>query len=226
MVFIAPVYLAFALPGLALSVWAQWRVKKTFNQYSKVGLSSHQTGADVAREILQKSGLDHVKVERVQGFLSDHYDPKAKVLRLSPQVYDGHSVAAAGVAAHEAGHAIQDQQNYVFLQARTAMVPAVKVSGIVGPLMFLVGWFVSLFLAWIGLWLFGLSVIFSLITLPVEIDASNRAKQLLTTQALAIPNDMVGVNSVLNAAAFTYVATSVQSIGQLLYYVTLLNLRK
>lgn len=224
--FIAPLYLAFTIPGLGLGVWAQWRVKKAFRTYSKVGLSNHQTGADVARDILQRSGLDHVKVERVRGFLTDHYDPKAKVLRLSPPVYDGRSVAAAGVAAHEAGHALQDQQGYVFLRARTAMVPAVKVSGFVGPLMFITGFFISILLAWIGLWLFGLSVVFSLLTLPVEIDASNRAKHLLSSQALALPHEMVGVNRVLNAAALTYVATSIQAIGQLLYYVTLLNARK
>jgi len=223
MFFFDPLYLLFALPGLLLGFWAQWQVKNSFKKYSRVGLSTRQTGAQIARRILQLSGIHHVKVERVGGFFSDHYDPREKVLRLSPDIYDSYSVTAAGVAAHEAGHALQDQQNYAPLQARTGIVPAVQIGGWVGPLMFMAGFFISPTLAWIGVLLFSLTVVFALVTLPVEFDASRRAKKLLSAQGIVIANEMVGVNTVLNAAALTYVAAAIQAIGQLLYYVVLLT---
>ena len=134
-----PLYLVFALPGLLLGFYAQMRVKSAFNQYSRVRSATGMTGAQAARRILDSSGLHTVAVERVNGFLSDHYDPRQKVLRLSPDVYDTPSLAAVGVAAHEAGHALQDQQHYAPLQLRSALVPSVQIGGWVGPLIFFLG---------------------------------------------------------------------------------------
>ncbi len=222
MFFFDPLYLLFAAPGLLLAFWAQSRVKVVFAEYSEVGLTRRQTGAQIARNILQRSGLNHVNVERTDSFLGDHYDPQSQVLRLSPKIYDGYSITAAGVAAHEAGHALQDQHNYAPLQLRTNIVPAVQVGGWVGPLMLMAGLFISPVLAWVGVLLFGLTVIFSLVTLPVEFDASKRARQLLSTEGIIVGNEMDGVNKVLNAAALTYVAAAIQAIGQLAYYVFML----
>lgn len=222
-------YLAVSIIPLILAFWAQWKVKSTFKQYSQVGTSRHLTGAQVARHILDTRGLHQVAVEQSHGFLSDHYDPRAKVLRLSPDVYDSTSIAAAGVAAHEAGHALQDQQNYMPLQLRSAIVPGVQIGSWLGPIIFMVGLMtqavvgtLGYWLAWFGLILFGATVVFALVTLPVEFDASNRAKQLLTSEGLLYGEEMNGVNSVLNAAALTYVAAAIQAIATLLYYALIL----
>jgi len=222
MFFFDPYYLLFALPGLLLGFYAQMRVRSSFNKYSKVHSATGITGAQAARRVLDSNGLQHVAVERVNGFLSDHYDPRGKVLRLSPQVYDTPSLAAVGVAAHEAGHAIQDQKNYAPLQLRSALVPGVQIGGWVGPLVFFAGLWFSTTLAWIGLILFGLTAIFALVTLPVEFDASRRAKALLTTNGILVPQELQGVNRVLDAAALTYVAAAIQSVMTLIYYAFIL----
>lgn len=222
MFFFDPMYLLFALPGLLLGFWAQMRVRSSFEKYSKVRSATGMTGAQAARRVLDANGLQHVDVERVNGFLSDHYDPRGKVLRLSPQVYDTPSLAAVGVAAHEAGHAIQDQKNYAPLQLRSALVPGVQIGGWVGPLIFFAGLFFSTTLAWIGLALFGLTAVFAVVTLPVEFDATRRAKALLTTTGILAPQEMQGVNRVLDAAALTYVAAAIQSIMTLAYYAFIL----
>ncbi len=227
MVYFDPMYLVFAMPALLLGFWAQWRVKSAFNKYSRVATASRATGGQVARLLLDSQGLSHIRVEKVSGFLSDHYDPKAKVLRLSPDVYDSPSVAAAGIAAHEMGHALQDAQNYAPLTIRTAMVPAVQVGSWLGPLIFMGGLLFSLTnLAWLGLILFGATALFALVTLPVEFDASSRAKKLLAGQGVLIGSEMEGVNRVLNAAAMTYVAGAIQAISTLLYYAWLLMGRR
>ncbi len=227
MFFFDPMYLVFAMPALLLGFWAQWKVKSAFNKYSRVATASRATGGQVARLLLDSQGLSHVRVEKVSGFLSDHYDPKAKVLRLSPDVYDSPSVAAAGIAAHEMGHALQDAQNYAPLTMRTAMVPAVQVGSWLGPLIFMGGLLFSLTnLAWLGLFLFGATALFALVTLPVEFDASSRAKKLLAGQGVLIGSEMEGVNRVLNAAAMTYVAGAIQAISTLLYYAWLLMGRR
>ncbi|MCB0061062.1 MAG: zinc metallopeptidase [Caldilineaceae bacterium] len=223
MFFFDPLYLLFALPGLLLGLWAQMRVRSSFEKYSKVRSATGMTGAQAARRVLDANGLQNVDVERVQGFLSDHYDPRGKVLRLSPQVYDTPSLAAVGVAAHEAGHAIQDQKNYAPLQLRSALVPGVQIGGWVGPLLFFAGLFFNTTLAWIGLGLFGLTAVFALVTLPVEFDASRRAKALLTTTGILAPQEMQGVNRVLDAAALTYVAAAIQAIMTLAYYAFILT---
>ena len=217
-----PLYLVFALPGLLLGLYAQARVRSAFAKYERVRSATGMTGAQAARRILDSNGLHNVAVERVNGFLSDHYDPRQKVLRLSPQVYDTPSLAAVGVAAHEAGHALQDQQHYAPLQLRSALVPSVQIGGWVGPLIFFIGLSLNTTVAWIGLILFGLTALFALVTLPVEFDATKRAKQLLVSQGILAPQEIQGVNRVLDAAALTYVAAAIQAIMTLAYYAFML----
>lgn len=220
-------YLVISLPALLLGLWAQFRVRAAFGKYSQVHTGSGLTGAGVARQILDTNGLNDVPVERVDGFLSDHYDPRHRVLRLSPAVYDGDSLSAAGVAAHEAGHALQHQQGYAMLKLRSAMVPAVQFGSWLGPIIFILGFFmagtIGTSLAWIGLGLFAAVALFAVVTLPVEFDASSRAKRLLVANNILFPSEMGGVNAVLNAAALTYVAAAIQAISTLLYYALLLT---
>ncbi|HEX8683599.1 MAG TPA: zinc metallopeptidase [Ardenticatenaceae bacterium] len=224
MFFFDPLYLVFALPALLLGMWAQFKVKSAFSKYSQVRTARGVTGAQVARYLLDSEGLNTVAVEETQGMLSDHYDPRGKVLRLSPEVYRGNSVAAAGIAAHEMGHALQDAQNYGFLGLRSAMVPSVQVGSWLGPLIFIggivIGW---TGLAWLGVILFGATAAFAFVTLPVEFDATSRAKRLLVERGILVEQEMAGVNGVLDAAALTYVAAALQAIGTLLYYVFLLT---
>lgn len=226
MFFMDPLYLLFALPALILSLWAQWRVRSAFNQYARVRTMSGATGAQAARRILDANGLHNVTVERVNGFLSDHYDPRSKTLRLSSDVYETPSLAAVGVAAHEAGHALQDKQNYAPLQLRSTMVPTVQIGSWMGPIIFFVGFLLSgtfgNAIAGLGLILFAATAVFALVTLPVEFDASKRAKQLLVSQGILGSQEIQGVNRVLDAAALTYVAAALQAIMTVLYYAFLL----
>ena len=224
MFYLDPLYLILALPGLLLGLWAQMRVKGTFNKYSKVRTASNLTGAEIARHLLDSQGLNDVRVEQTQGFLSDHYDPRTRVLRLSPDVYRTPSVAAAGVAAHEMGHALQHSAGYGPLQVRSAIVPVVQFGSSLAPILILVGFLLRFTaLAWVGVILFAGAVVFSLVTLPVEFDASRRAKALLTQGGIVSHEEAGGVNAVLNAAGWTYVAAAIAAIGQLLYYVLLLT---
>jgi Zn-dependent membrane protease YugP len=229
-VFFSPLYFIFALPALVLGLWAQWRVRSAFGKYSRVAAMSGMTGAQAARRILDTNGLQHIAVERVGGMLSDHYDPRSKTLRLSEQVYGTPSLAALGVAAHEAGHALQDKTNYAPLALRSAMVPTVQIGSWLGPIIFLVGLFMAgtfgTTLAWAGLIIFGATALFSIVTLPVEFDASKRAKELLVSTGILVPQELQGASSVLNAAALTYVAAALQAIMTLLYYATLLMGRR
>jgi hypothetical protein len=224
MFFFDPRWLIFALPGLFLGLWAQARVRGAFNKYQKVRTLRGLTGAQVARALLDEQGLSHVAIEETQGKLSDHYDPRSQVLRLSPEVYRSQSVAAAGIAAHELGHALQDSRGYTPLKLRSAIVPATQFGSMLAPWLFIAGWILNITaLAWVGVILFGIAVIFTLVTLPVEFDASKRAKKLLTSSGVLVGDEMEGVNKVLDAAALTYVAAAVSSIGQFLYYVMLLG---
>ena len=221
MFYFNPIYFLFVLPPLILGLWAQAKVKSAFKKYSKVRTSTGVTGAQAARRILDANGLQYVAVESVKGFLSDHYDPRSKTLRLSPQVYQGATLASVGVAAHEAGHALQDQEAYSMLRLRSAMVPAVQFGSWLGPIIFFAGLFIASAigegLAWFGLAIFGVTALFTIITLPVEFDASKRAKQLLVSQGILVPAEMDGVNKVLDAAAWTYVAAALQAIATMLY---------
>jgi Zn-dependent membrane protease YugP len=216
-------YILFSLPALLLGFWAQMKVKGAFNKYSKIRSYIGLSGAEIARRMLNASGLNNVEIEETRGFLSDHYDPRAKKLRLSPDVYRSNSIAAAGIAAHEAGHAIQDQQNYVPLKFRSAMVPSVQFGSWLGPIIFIGGLLLQWeSLAWVGLGLFALTALFALVTLPVEFNASNRAKAWLSTSGVIYGEESQGINKVLDAAALTYVAAAIQAISTLLYYAFLL----
>jgi uncharacterized protein len=219
-------YFLFALPALIFGMWAQYRVQSAFKKYSKVRTYIGLTGAEVARRILDMNGLQNVPVQETRGFLSDNYDPRAKVLRLSPDVYQGNSIASAGVAAHESGHALQDQQGYVPLKFRAAMVPSVQIGSWLGPIIFIVGFLINgafgQTVAIIGLVLFAITALFAIVTLPVELDASNRAKAILSQSGIIYNQEIQGVNSVLNAAALTYVAAAMQAVSTLLYYAFLL----
>jgi len=223
-------YILISLPALLLGFWAQAKVKSAFNKYSQVRTARGLSGAQVARMILDSNGLYNVNVEQVQGFLSDHYDPRSKTLRLSPDVYQSPSLAAVGVAAHEAGHAIQDQQSYAALTLRSAMVPSVQIGSWLGPIIFFVGLFLNSALgqslAWVGLILFGATALFSVVTLPVEFDASKRAKAILVNQGVVTTTELKGVNAVLDAAALTYVAAALQAISTLMYYAFILMGRR
>ncbi len=220
-------YLLFSLPALLLGLWAQLKVKGAFTKYSKVGTTTRLTGAEVARRMLDSHGLTSVRVEEVGGNLSDHYDPSSKTLRLSSGVYRSPSVAAAGVAAHESGHAIQDQEKYGPLKIRSLMVPSVQIGSWLGPIIFMIGLFMAsdagTTIAWAGLLLFTATAVFALVTLPVELDASNRAKAWLADSGIIYSGEMEGVNSVLNAAAWTYVAGAIQALSTVLYYAFLLT---
>ena len=219
-------YILISLPALILGLWAQIKVKSAFNKYSKIRNMLGMTGAEVARKILNANQLSNIQIEETSGFLSDHYDPGSKVLRLSPEIFRGISVAAAGVAAHEAGHALQDKGGYLPLQLRSFMVPTVQIGSWLGPIIFFLGLFISsplgTNLAWIGLILFAATAAFTLVTLPVEFDATRRAKAWLADSGMIYPSEMTWINSVLDAAALTYVAAAIQAISTVLYYALIL----
>ena len=216
-------YLLISLPALLLGLYAQAKVNGAFNKYSQVRTSNGMTGAEVARRILDTNNLQDVRIEQVRGNLSDHYDPRKKTLNLSQTVYATPSIAAAGVAAHEAGHAIQHSVNYGPLALRSLMVPAVQLGSWFGPIIIIVGLlFSSEPMALVGLLLFAATAIFAIITIPVELDASKRAKAMLSSSGIAYSSELQGVDKVLDAAALTYVAGAVQVISTLLYYALLL----
>lgn len=220
-------YFLFMIPPLLLGLWAQFKVKSSFAKASQVRASSGITGAEAAQMILDSHDMRGVRIEPVQGFLSDHYDPKHKVLRLSPDVYSGRSVAALGIAAHEAGHAIQDAENYSPLVIRNAIVPVAGIGSQAGLIMIIIGMFMGAAATAMGKWLmiggivlFSAVVLFQLINLPVEFDASRRAKKLLYSSNLVREGgEARAMNSVLSAAAMTYVAATVGAVATLLYYV-------
>lgn len=232
--FFDPMFLLFALPGMALAMWARFRLNRTFGKYSKVMTTRGMTGAQVARSLLDAYGLHHVAVEKVPGQLTDHYDPRSHTLRLSDATHDSNSIAAAGVAAHEMGHALQHAENYAPLNLRGAMVPATNFGNNLGPWFVMGGLLLSSFtgsqfgilIAWAGVALFALAVLFSIVTLPVEFDASRRAKKLLHQEGLLYQDEIAGVDKVLDAAALTYVAAAISAIGTMLYYVYLLMGRR
>jgi Zn-dependent membrane protease YugP len=215
-----PLLWLFVLPGLLLGLYAQSRIKLNFAKFSQVRTMDGITGGEVARRLLDLQGLHHIAVESTQGMLSDHYDPRSKILRLSPQVYFVPSVAAAGVAAHEAGHALQDAVDYFPLEARSHIVPLVQLASQVAPWLFIAGVMLqSQTLVWAGVLLFGSSSLFALITLPVEFNASRRARDLLVRHGIIRGDEQIeGVQKVLGAASWTYVAAAVSAIGAWLFY--------
>lgn len=215
--FIDPLYFVFLAPGLALSLYATFRTKRTFSKYSQVASRSGMTGAQAAALMLQRSGVHGVSIERASGWLSDHYDPGPKALRLSEDVYSSQSLSAIGVACHEAGHAIQDASNYGMLSLRTALVPATNFSSMASYILLMIGFFIQPFLL-LGVGLFAVGVVFSLITLPVEWDASKRAKVAMDEAGLLSPAESRDAGKVLNAAFLTYLAAAVTSLLTLAYY--------
>jgi hypothetical protein len=223
MFFFDPMYFVFVLPALLLAFYAQARVRGAYAKYGKVPNARGLTGEAAARMILGPEGLYDVNIEGTPGNLTDHYDPRTRTLRLSAGVARQPSVASLAIVAHEIGHALQDHTSYAPLKMRSAIVPAVQVSAWVGPILFILGLWLSPQLAWLGICFFALSAIFALITLPVELDASRRGLRLLQTYQLADGREMQGARSVLSAAALTYVAALAQTLVTLLYYVFLLT---
>jgi Zn-dependent membrane protease YugP len=218
-------YLVFMLPALLLSLWASFRTKSAFNKYSRVRTARGLTGAQAAQEMLQRAGIHDVKIEPARGFLSDHYNPMSKTLSLSQPVYSSPSVAAVGVACHEAGHAIQHAVGYKPLWMRSALVPMANIGSTVSYIVILLGliFLRSPQMVYFGALLFSAVVLFQLITLPVEFDASARAKRLAVDNGIVLAQEREGMDRVLNAAALTYVAAAISSVMTLLYYLALGN---
>jgi len=216
---IDPLYYMMMAPAIILSIVFSIKVKSTFSKFSKVGTRSGLTGAQVATEILRRNGLSHISVMETHGFLSDHYDPSKKVIRLSPDVFRSNSVAAIGVAAHETGHAVQHARSYSPLMLRNMMVPVASIGSNFAWIVIIAGFVIgALGLVKIGILLFSVVVVFQVITLPVEFNATSRAKSMLVKYGIVSQVEMGGVSSVLNAAAMTYVAAAASSILTLLYF--------
>lgn len=212
-----PLYFIFLAPAMLLAMWAQYRIRTTYGQASQV--PARMSGSAAAREILDAGGLRDVRIEMIPGQLSDHYDPRAKVLRLSTQVYQGRTAASVGIAAHEAGHALQDAERYSLMLVRNIAVPIANFGSGIGMIMLMAGLMLHLTgLMWIGLILFGGTAFFQIVNLPVEFNASSRAKYLLESLGIAGSEEMVYVRKVLNAAALTYVAATLQAVLQVLYF--------
>ena len=214
-----PVYLLFMAPGMILALIATFKTRSTFDKYARVGASSGMTGAQAAYRLLQGQGVTDVKIEQVDGFLSDHYDPTSKTLRLSPAVYGSQSLSAIGVACHEAGHALQHAQGYAWLGMRSALVPATQFGSFGSYIFLMLGMFFhhpALILA--GAILFSIVVAFSIVTLPVEWDASARAKHFMVWSGIVSHQEQEDAAKVLNAAFLTYVASAISALLTLLYY--------
>jgi len=211
-------------------LYAQAKVNSTYKKYSKIAASSHLTGVEAAARLLGANGLENISLESAKGRLGDHYDPGKKVLRLSADVARSRSVAALGIVAHEVGHAVQDKTGYAFLKFRSALVPAASIGSNLGYIFVILGLILyaliqldfGLTVAYLGIFLFSLAVIFSLVTLPVEFDASNRAKAMLRSSGLVSVAELNGASAVLSAAALTYVAATLQAVSQLMYFIFLL----
>lgn len=214
-----PYYFLFLAPGILLAMWAQWRVKSAYAEASQIQAASGLSGAEAADALMRGAGVSGVQIEPVEGFLSDHYEPGAKVLRLSPDVYSGRTLAALGIAAHESGHAMQDAQHYPLLVMRNALVPAANFGGNISWVLIMLGFVLaSMNLILVGIVAFSLTVVFQLVNLPVEFDASRRARIALVDSGLISSEEDQMVGKVLHAAALTYVAATLTSILTLLYF--------
>jgi len=217
-------YLLFLAPAMLLAFWAQMKVKSSYASAAKI--PARMSGAAAAREILHRAGLYDIDIEQVPGVLSDHYDPRHKVLRLSKDVYHGQSLASVGIAAHEVGHAIQDARNYMPLVVRNAAVPAANFGSSFSMILLMIGAILGFpTLIWIGVLFFGAVVFFQIVNLPVEFDASARAKDQLVELGIINDHELPHVRKVLSAAAMTYVAATLQSVMTLAYYASMLRRR-
>ncbi|MBU2609405.1 MAG: zinc metallopeptidase [Chloroflexi bacterium] len=223
--FLDPYYLIFMAPAFLIMLLTTWYVNSAYRKWSRVPSRSRMTGLEAARRLMAAGGLYGIQIEGVGGKLSDHYDPRRKVLRLSRGVAESPSVASLAVAAHELGHAMQDSEDYLPLRLRAALVPMVNIGSYLGWILIMLGLFLQLTnLAWMGVFAFAGGAVFALATLPVELNASARAKRLLADSGIISGADeMHGVNTVLNAAALTYVAALVTAMLQLLYYASLVT---
>jgi hypothetical protein len=219
MLYFDPLYLMLAVPGLILGLLASFITKTTFAKYARVGASSGLTGAQAADRMLRSQGVNNVDIEMVKGFLSDHFDPRSNTLRLSPDVYRSQSLSAIGVACHEAGHALQKATGYGPLSLRSALVPVTQFGSSFAYIFFIAG----LFLRWamlmkVGVFLFAAAVVFAIVTLPVEWNATARAKRCMVSAGIVSPQEQVQAGQVLNAAFLTYIAAAVTALLQLLYF--------
>lgn len=219
-------YLIFVVPTIILALWAQSKVSSTYNKYARVPSRGQITGAEAAAAVMRNAGISNVKIVKVRGHLTDHYDPIGRKLALSEENYHGTSLAALGVAAHEAGHAVQHKVGYAALKARMALVPITNIASSILPIVmigsfFIIGGAFSYTLLKMGILCYVVLTVFQLITLPVEYDASARAKKELVSLGILGQEEMVGVNKTLNAAALTYVAAFVSSLSYLLYLLSM-----
>jgi len=229
--FFNPQYLLFMAPAFLIMLLTSWYVNAAYRKWSRVPTKNRMTGAEAARRLIARAGLSNIQIQGVRGNLTDHYDPRTKVLSLSQGVGEGQSVAALAVAAHELGHAQQDAEGYFPLRFRAALVPMVNVGSYLGWILIMLGLFLNyagmafgVDLAWLGVAAFAGGALFALATLPVELNASTRARRLLYESGLVVsPDEQQGVSTVLNAAALTYVAALVTAALQLLYYISLVG---
>ena len=221
-------YMIYMIPAFILMALTSWYVRSSYSKWGKVPSRTGLTGAQAAKRLISAGGLFGVQIQGIAGEMTDNYDPRTKVLNLSQGVADVSSVAAVAIAAHELGHAMQDAEGYLPMRFRSALVPAVNIGSSLGWIMILVGLFINrLELAWLGVMVFALGAVFALATLPVEFNASSRAKRLLFESGIiADEEERRGVNSVLNAAALTYVAALVTAILQVLYFANLVGGRR
>lgn len=214
-----PTYFIIVGPGILLALWASFKVKRTFNRYAEVAISGGMTGADIARALLRANNVRGVQVEPHEGWLSDHYDPTSRTVRLSPDVYHGRSISAAGVAAHECGHALQHAEGYSAMTVRQKLVSVAGIGSNFSFIAIIGGYFIGMSgLIWLGILLFSAVVLFQLVTLPVEFDASKRARKLLVSDGIITRAEDEQVGKVLGAAALTYVAALITSVLTLVYY--------
>lgn len=220
-------YIVLVLPAVILAMWASANVNSTFKKYSKIQSSSGYTGFDAARRILDANGLHNIRIEHINGELTDHYDPKAGVIRLSDAVYDNNSAAAIGVAAHEAGHAVQHATGYAPLALRNAIIPICNIGSNLAMPLILLGFVLEMFgLCYLGIIAFGASTVFQLVTLPVEFNASKRAMLALEGSGRFSDTDLKNASKTLRAAALTYVAALAVSLANLFRLVIMVNRRK
>lgn len=227
--FFDPMYFVYVGPAILLAMWAQWKVKSAYAEAGRIPARSGLSGAQAAQRILNVFSLSDVAIEPVKSFLGDHYDPRHKVLRLSPEVYHGRSLAALGIAAHEVGHAIQDARAYAPLAIRNGLVPLASVGSNFAVILIVVGIVLTYMMGQIGqmvavagLGMFGVVVVFQLINLPVEFNASSRAREILISQGIIVANEDRVVAKVLSAAAMTYVAATITAVMQMLYFASII----
>lgn len=217
-------YLIYILPGMILAIYAQSKISSAYSKYKKISSSSYLTGEEAARKILDRNGLTDVSIRRISGKLTDHYDPRDKTLNLSDDVFRNSSIASISIAAHEVGHALQDAEEYAPLKIRASLVPLANLGTQLSFLFIILGFFFSSFFVQLGVALFFFAVLFQIVTLPVEFNASNRAKKELANGILS-EEDLEGTNEVLSAAALTYVAATLVAIGQFLRLLSIFGRR-